>query len=140
MDNIVDGEKTGKSQNNQSFKTPEQVSAADNQTVISPLLNNPTEQGVESKDKMPKKKRKFWPPSKFGWIVIVLVLILIGVCIYAYTLIDKPKPKPVVITVHKAVITTVPSTLTGLPVSPATNQLPITAVMVENIVDARPQS
>jgi len=140
MDNIVDGEKTGKSQNNQSFKTPEQVSAADNQTVISPLLNNPTEQGVESKDKMPKKKRKFWPPSKFGWIVIVLVLILIGVCIYAYTLIDKPKPKPVVITVHKAVITTVPSTLTGLPVSPATNQLPITAVMVENIVAARPQS
>lgn len=36
--------------------------------------------------------------------------------------------------------TTVASTLTGLPVNPSVNQLPVTAVMIENSTFARPQS
>ncbi|HSX36956.1 MAG TPA: DUF3048 domain-containing protein, partial [Patescibacteria group bacterium] len=36
--------------------------------------------------------------------------------------------------------TTVPSTLTGLPVDPSVNQRPVTGVMIENSIDARPQS
>lgn len=34
----------------------------------------------------------------------------------------------------------VPSTLTGLPVDPSVNDRPVTAVMIENSIDARPQS
>ena len=124
----------------QPFKTPEQVSAVDNQTVISPIVNNsPGEVMVDGK--RAKNKRKFWPPSKVGWIVIGLVVIVIVVGIYFLTKPSTQKPKVAVVTVHKVVVpTTVPSTLTGLPVPPATNQLPITAVMVENNVAARPQS
>lgn len=42
----------------------------------------------------------------------------------------KEPPKP----------TTEPSKLTGVPVSPELNQLPVTAIMIENSPDARPQS
>lgn len=44
--------------------------------------------------------------------------------------VKKAAPKP----------TTVPSTLTGLPVDPSVNQRPVTAIMIENSLDARPQS
>jgi hypothetical protein len=124
-----------------TFKTPGQISAADNMTVISPLENNSLEDGAKGNKKMPKKKRKFWPPSKFGWIVIVLAVILIGSLIYAYTQTKKVKPSSTVIKIHKpAAPAVVYSSLSGLPVSPATNKLPITAVMVENNIAARPQS
>lgn len=140
MDPEAQKQEEGISQN-QPFKTPEQVSAADNQSVISPLNNIALEQEArESNEMAKKKKRKFWPPSKFGWVVIVLVILLIGSGIYAYAQTRKPKASSTTIIVHKVVPTTVASTLTGLPVSPATNKLPITAVMVENNVSARPQS
>lgn len=48
-------------------------------------------------------------------------------------------PAPII---HKKppVPTTVPSTLTGLLVDPSVNDRPVTAVMIENSIDARPQS
>lgn len=47
---------------------------------------------------------------------------------------EAPPPKP------KPVPTTVASTLTGLQVDPSINKRPVTAVMIENSVFARPQS
>jgi hypothetical protein len=44
--------------------------------------------------------------------------------------VKKAPPKP----------TTVPSTLTGVPVAPEVNQRPVTGVMIENSLAARPQS
>jgi hypothetical protein len=50
---------------------------------------------------------------------------------YAIPIYHKPKP---------VVPVTVPSTLTGLLVDPSVNDRPVTAVMIENSIDARPQS
>ena len=48
--------------------------------------------------------------------------------------------KPVVTQPAPPTPTTIPSTLTGLPVDPSVNQRPVTGVMIENSPDARPQS
>lgn len=97
-----------------------------------------------------KAKRKIhipWPHSKKQWLLfaalILVLLIAAGGAVYAMThrsvkpqanhlvVVAKPKPKAP---------TTVPSTLSGLPVDPSVNQRPVTGVMIENSLDARPQS
>jgi hypothetical protein len=76
---------------------------------------------------------------------VVAVLLIGGGTAYAM-LHTSPAPKPVAKAVTKPkkttppAPTTVPSTLTGLPVAPSVNQRPVTAVMVENSTFARPQS
>lgn len=125
----------------ESFKTPEQISAQDS-SATSPTSNNPIVNGKEVKGTA-KKKLKLWPPTKFGWVVIVLIVLLLGSLIYAYTNVHKTKPTSSVITVNKAIPAapaTVASTLTGIQVDPSINKLPVTAVMVENEIAARPQS
>jgi hypothetical protein len=85
--------------------------------------------------------------SKKQWIIVGLVLIVLvgGTAAYALTR-TSPPPKPIVHPVvaapkkPAAAPTTVPSTLTGLPVAPSINKLPVTAVMIENSTFARPQS
>ena len=67
----------------QPFKTPDQVSAETNLTNISPITNTATDQVVEGNENMPKKKRKFWPPSKKGWLIIGIVVVLLGAGIYS---------------------------------------------------------
>jgi hypothetical protein len=74
--------------------------------------------------------------SKKQWIIVGVVLILLvgGGATYALTR-KSPPPKPVhhVLTAPKKVTaptpTIVPSTLTGLPVSPSVNALPVTATV-----------
>lgn len=99
---------------------------------------------------------RFWPPrwpklTKKEWIITVIIsVLLIGSGVGAYFVWLKPKPKPTVTTpkkVTKTVQNTVPaqpklvSKLTGLPISDAAvNTQPVTAVMIENSLDARPQS
>jgi hypothetical protein len=86
--------------------------------------------------------------TKKQWIVIgvILVVLIGGTSAYALTRSSSPPPKPVVhhiVAAPKkaaAAPTTVPSTLTGLPVAPSINSLPVTAVMIENSTFARPQS
>jgi hypothetical protein len=93
-----------------------------------------------------RRFRFTWPPTKrqqiFGGIAAVLIAFGIGAAwthfhhtppVQAQVVHPKPVKK-------KPVITTVPSTLTGLPVDPSVNQRPVTAVMIENSPDARPQS
>jgi len=96
-------------------------------------------------DKKPAKKRRFHLTKKqwiiFGAAMGVLVLSAAGYWAWKVAhpankatvgsvIKAKPKPKPVIYY----------SNLTGLPVDPSVNQRPVTAVMIENSTDARPQS
>lgn len=100
----------------------------------------------------PKQRKSFkaWLKgiTKKQWIIIGVVAVLLlgggGFALYHFVLKKTPKPAPAV---HKAVAPKPAppappvSTLTGLPISDASiNQRPVTAVMIENSGDARPQS
>ncbi len=129
------------------FKTPEQASAEDSITGDKDL-----DMKLDSdKDNKPKKRNPiawFKSLSKKKKIIIsviaVLVLLLIAAALYLLVFNGKNKQSIIPtkkITVKKVVVpTTVPSTLTGLPVSPDVNKRQVTAVMIENSLDARPQS
>lgn len=80
-------------------------------------------------------------------VIIVLVIILAGIGTGAFFLLHhktKPVQKQATKTEQKPAEpekpTTVPSTLTGLPVDPAVNNRNLIGVMIENSTDARPQS
>ncbi len=127
----------------QEFKTPEQVAAQDEEKTDTPIISQ--HEVMENKEKKVKKRKlpKLWPPNKWTYICLAILLILLaGVGYGGYTVLHKIKPKVAIALVKPKVEipTTVASSLTGLQVSPATNKLPITAVMVENSPDARPQS
>lgn len=87
-------------------------------------------------------------PKKKKVLVIVIALVLltaIGAGIYfVFIKADKPvqsvQKKPAVVKHDPPKPTTVPSTLTGLPVDPSVNDRNLVGVMVENSTDARPQS
>lgn len=86
--------------------------------------------------------------SKKQWIIIGVVafLILGGGGTAAFMLLGnntEEPAKPVVkqsVTPEPAKPTTVASTLTGVQVDPAVNERHVTAVMIENSLDARPQA
>ena len=130
-----------KQSNEQPFQTPEQVANLDTESSASPLINDDPLIPREETN-MNKRKHKFWPPNKYviiSSIIIVIALIVLG---YRYLMLPKTvntisAPK---INSQSSKPTTVASTLTGLQVSPSTNKLPITAVMIENSLPARPQS
>ncbi len=131
-----------------AFKTPEQASAEDNiigEQDLDMTLDN-------KKDKKRKKRNPitwFKLLSKKKKIIIsviaALVLMLIAAALY-FLVFNHGKNTISIITPKKATVkkvvvpTTVPSTLTGLQVSPDVNKRQVTAVMIENSLDARPQS
>lgn len=92
-----------------------------------------------------KKRMKLsWPPGKKEWVTSAAIIIVCGV-IVAFVL-NHTGSKPVAeaakipdktIAVAPA---TVPSSLSGLPVSPEVNKTPVTGVMIENSDGARPQA
>ncbi len=92
------------------------------------------------------KAKLRWPATKKEWIIFTVVsaLVLLLFAGSTWAIFHKkpvPKPAPVVLKkVDPPKPTIVPSTLTGLPVKPEVNALPITGVMIENSPDARPQS
>lgn len=100
----------------------------------------------------PKQKRTFKQRlqalSKKQWAIIgaVALMVIGGGTAAALTLTgDKEPVKKQTITKEAPVAqepqsTTVPSTLTGLQVDPSVNERQVTAVMIENSMDARPQS
>jgi Protein of unknown function (DUF3048) N-terminal domain/Protein of unknown function (DUF3048) C-terminal domain len=141
MDNQFKGHETEHTKS-QPFKTPDQAAASDNEPIAAPILHS--NGAVVSKPA--KKKRKFklklWPPNKYTWITAGVVVVLLASGSYFLLSGSKPVKKAPPIIKKPVVVapTTVASTLTGLQVSPATNNLPITAVMVENSTQARPQS
>jgi Protein of unknown function (DUF3048) N-terminal domain/Protein of unknown function (DUF3048) C-terminal domain len=124
------------------FRTPEEMAAQDDRAAASAIVASSGALHIKDKDVSKRKLRLEWPPTKKQIIIIIIVVIVLaGLGFLGYQ--HFHKAKPVKVTATLAVIikpTTVPSNLTGLPVNPSLNNLPVTAVMVENSTDARPQS
>ncbi len=108
-------------------------------------------------DPAPRKKPLLRLPKPDWWhslskkqhiliIVAGILLLSVGSGTAAYLVMHGRKPKAVALAkppVKKStapVDTRVPSALTGLLVDPSINKRPVTAVMIENSTDARPQS
>jgi hypothetical protein len=132
----------------ENFQTPEEIAAADD--LHQPVaVDDPDE--AKTKPTVRRlgngwraKLALHWPPGKKEWSVVAAVVLLAGLGIF---LILTHHHKPVIAKVNtpakvKTVPkpTTVPSTLSGLPVDPSLNKLPVTGIMVENSIDARPQA
>ena len=97
------------------------------------------------KSTAPGKKHRFHLTKK-QWIIVGIVagvLVLAASGYWAWKA-SHPKNKTNVGSVQNAPAKPAPtvyySNLTGLPVDPSVNQRPVTAVMIENSLDARPQS
>ncbi len=121
--------------------------------IQSPQTVSHNDQAAESASVTPKpKKRSFkeWlrARTKKQWIIFSVAtgVVLIGGGVGAFALFHHSKPAPVAVTKPKPIVvvkpkpTTAASNLTGLQVDPAINQRPVTAIMIENSEDARPQS
>ena len=134
---------------NAPFQTPDEVAAsaqppdtgaADDTAIIANGQRVPLGQHL-------RKLALHWPPRRKEFIVAGIVVLMIASGLGAW-LLTRHAPKPVaaapkISIVKKPAIvvpTTVPSLLSGLPVEPAVNSRPITGVMIENSLDARPQS
>lgn len=109
------------------------------------------QENLADKPNKPPKKARWWRRlSKKKKIVLaaVLVFVLAGGGTSAAFLLKKDTPAPVVQEQPKEEAkveeppkpTTVASTLTGVQVDPVLNKRGVTAVMIENSLDARPQS
>jgi hypothetical protein len=133
--------------NANDFVAPEAI--ADKEDAVDEAAARSEEQS-EQKERFvsrPVPLPKWLQLTKKQWIIVGVVLFVLvgGATGFALTR-SSPPPKP---TVHHVAAapkkaaptpTTVPSTLTGLPVAPSVNKLPVTAVMIENSTFARPQS
>lgn len=136
------------------FETPEQVASREAAATLSAINVDLPESSASRKPITAlkirlSKWRKFklsWPPHKKEFIVagVILLLIVAGVggWILTHPAVKKVVvAKPATVVIKKVVAPVkVPSTLTGLPVDPSINQGPVTGVMIENSLDARPQS
>ena len=119
-----------------SFKTPEEIAAADTPAPVPTIVHHE-----------PPKGARHWLPHTRTQIVlcgVLLILIAGGIAGWVLTH-SKQTPthhqRPIATNVPKPIPKTIYSTLTGLPVASASiNQRPVTAVMVENSLAARPQS
>jgi len=131
------------------FQTPEEAAAADDieqpaelvQQVSADLPEDATVKKKNWRDKL--NFNLSWPPGKKEWIIIAIVVVLAGgVTGFLLTHHSAPNKPSTTKSSQKAVKKSnlVPSTLTGLLVDPSVNKRPVTAVMIENSPDARPQS
>lgn len=104
----------------------------------------PVPPGLPPKNKLgPHKRFAAWhrnltKKQKIALLVVVLLLVT-GACFLTYKILrDSEKPAAQTQSVSKP--TTVQSKMTGLPVAPEVNDKQVTAVMIENSPDSRPQS
>lgn len=122
------------------FLPPEEVAAQENAEEP----NRPIPQ--------PPKKASWWKrtPKKKKLLILVpcAVVVLLLISLALYLLVFK-KDKPVVVSVKMVAVvqkapppipTTIASKLTGLQITPELNKRGVTAIMIENSIDARPQS
>ena len=133
-------ENSDKDDINLDFLTPEQANDKD---LLDKNNDSSEEDAVAEKNspidwfKNLSKKRK-----AIFLAIIVIFLLTVGGGIY---LALNPNKKLPVVTIKKSTPAVVkpklvPSTLTGLPVDPSVNNRTVTAIMIENSLDARPQS
>jgi hypothetical protein len=136
----------------EDFQTPEEVAAADSVEQPATIPEESAEQDdndpvippsrESSSQKTGNRFALHWPPGKKEWIVAVVVILLCGLGIFLGFGHHTPKPVVAAVKLKPAIVkpTTVASRLTGVQVTPALAQLPVTGVMIENSTDARPQS
>jgi Protein of unknown function (DUF3048) N-terminal domain/Protein of unknown function (DUF3048) C-terminal domain len=131
-----------------SFQTPETVAATDDIMTPVELVDVPTPEPPHQKPGRDWRQTLtlHWPPHKkeFGVMAAVLVLLVGGVFGFL-ALQPKEQTASAVKTVPKKVVVppkpVITSVLSGLPITDAAiNNRPVTAVMIENSLDARPQS
>lgn len=148
-----------------SFVPPEEIAKEEELIDMAEVENKEPDVKDTKQDKKDKKSDnkkpnklqaafhdlKFWFNGRtkkqkiiIGVIAGLVVLLLAG---GAYALLNrKPAPKAAVVEVKKEEKkeppkpTTEPSRLTGMPVAPEYNLLPVTGVMIENSPDSRPQA
>lgn len=137
-----------------TFHTPSEVAADDDISLPAPLVDAGVDASLELPDAPAKKPGKagwrdklkmHWPPSRKEWMVSAAVIIVCGSIVGL--VLSHIGPKPVASATKAPKVakvapkpTTVPSTLSGLPVDPSVNQRPVSGVMIENTTFARPQS
>ncbi|MEI7683298.1 MAG: DUF3048 domain-containing protein [Candidatus Saccharibacteria bacterium] len=128
------------------------VEAPNDDPVIEIVPETKTPKMAETPKMLPAKTKRrphIWPDAwsrkkkrLFTGLLVLLALGLIGGGAYWYR--AKHQTKAAVVTKTTVAVapkpTTVPSSLTGLPVAPEVNQRVVTGVMIENSPDARPQS
>lgn len=117
------------------FQTPDEAAAQD---VI------PAPKPPKSQRSWRERLTLHWPPGRKEYATAAVLLVVIGGIVAGVIAMQGDQPKPVATSQPKKVAKpapkTVASTLTGLQVDPAVNQRPVTGVMIENSLDARPQS
>lgn len=126
-----------------SFQTPEETAARD-ESVVATVSHHDKAPQLEGK---PTKRFNFsWPPTRKQSIIGSVLAVLLAFGLGAgWTLTHQKRTvvadKPTHIAKKVMAKTPIYSTLSGLPITDASvNQKPVTAVMVENSIDARPQS
>ena len=133
------------------FRQPSEVAATDGQASSGPATNTPLP-SASPQPATPRKRRslKAWFASRTTKQKIIITagaaLVTAGLVIGSYFLffsgsppVAKPPAKKQAAQPTPAP-TTVASNLTGLQVDPSFNERSVTAVMIENSTDARPQS
>jgi len=145
MDDIILPQKKPGQQPPESpgFLTPDAIAAQEEQQPHSVISDD-----LSGRYRPPQKTRWWKRLSKKQWIIIgvVLALLLSGGGYAWWKISHKSKPAATKQPTKQAALqptpqpTTVASNLTGVQVDPAINQRPITAIMIENSPDARPQS
>ncbi len=123
--------------------TPSEPTEVQSAEVSEPLPNQPREDPLK-----PHRFKKWWLKLKQKpWLIALIVVVLVGGAAAAGYFWHPFSHHPAAPTVKPTVKQTAPakpvtkeSPLTGLPVAPDLADRPITAVVIENHTDARPQS
>lgn len=133
------------------FVTPDEAAATDSRNQVDDVIDMGSA-GGDNESQSPKEPKDHWWKKIGPWfaslnkkqkafLIFGIIVLLIAISGGAYAL-TRPESEPVKPAAKKAAPkpTTVANTLTGREVQPEINQKPVTAVIVENSTDARPQS
>jgi len=125
------------------FKSPEEVAAAESRNNTQLASTRPLSRPL-SKTSKPKRRLS---RKQLILILIAALLLLISGSVAAFIVIkNRPVAAPVTarpqppVAKKAAQAPVIYSTLSGLPTTEALNKLPVTAVVIENSREARPQS
>ncbi|MBX6334721.1 DUF3048 domain-containing protein, partial [Candidatus Saccharibacteria bacterium] len=139
------------------FRPPQQIAAEEetrSTTAIGPdLVSQPEQQQKQQQEQQSKAKRSLKDRlknlTKKQKILLTAgaIVLTTGIFTGVYFAFFAEKPHQPIAPVtnqepeeEEPEPTTVPSSLSGLPVDPSINERPVTAVMIENSMDARPQA
>lgn len=115
-----------------------------NQSKPEPDQDNNQDESAGRPGRLKRLKNKLnlqWPPTKKQWLIYGLILlVIIGLVLLVISLDSKKVGDTAFKIPTVAKSDQVPSKLSGLPVAPSVNKIPVTGVMIENSDEARPQS